>query len=63
MKNFFPDEKENNGKALEKTEPDRNCPEYADGLVVNISCIRLMRIIKKDRKFFNISAKLSIYSN
>ncbi len=63
MKNFSPDEKENNEKSPAKIEQDTDYPGKVVNPAENISCIQIMGIIKKDRKFFNISAKLSIYSN
>ena len=63
MKNFPPDEKENNEKAPAKIEQDSDYPENVVNPAGNISCIQIMGMIRKDRKFFNISAKLSIYSN
>ena len=63
IKNFSPDEKENNEKVPAKIEKDTDYPENVVNPAGNISCIQIMEMIKKDRKFFNISAKLSIYSN
>ncbi len=63
MKNFPPDEKENKKKVPAKIEQDTDYPENVVNPAGNISCIQIMEMIKKDRKFFNISAKLSIYSS
>ena len=63
MKNFPRYEKENNEKVPAKIEQDTDYPENVVNPAGNISCIQIMEMIKKDRKFFNISAKLSIYSS
>ncbi len=63
MKNMLQDKKENDEISDGKSDPDANCPENTSSPVTNMSGVQLKRRVKRDRKTFIISAKLSTFSN
>ena len=63
MKNMLPDKKENDEISDGKSDPDANCPENISSPVANMTRVQLRRRVKRDRKIFIISAKLSTFSN
>jgi len=63
MKNDFPEKKENNEIMPGKIDKNTNCTEDTDSSISNTTCIQLTGMIKRDKMFFNLSAKWSIFSN